>query len=148
MQLTITGKQVDIGDRLRRHVEAGIEAILAKYFKTAVEAHVVMAREAHLIRAEISVHIGRGIVVNAGAAADDADAAFDAASERAAKRLRRQKRRMRDHHAGPLDPRGLEDGAGNAPAAPVPEDPEEGVAADEPAVVAEAGGEQVRLAVG
>jgi len=68
MHLTVTGKQTDTGDALRRHVEASLGSILGKYFKTAIEAHVVFSKEAHMSRAEISIHIGRGIVVNAGAA--------------------------------------------------------------------------------
>lgn len=99
MQLTVTGKQIDIGDALHRHVDASLNSILGKYFGTAIEAHIVVAREAHLIRAEISVHIGRGIEVNAHAAAPEIYAAFDAAADRVAKRLRRYKRRLRDYHA-------------------------------------------------
>ena len=104
MQLTLTGKHIDIGDALRGHVESSLDSILDKYFKTAIEAHVVLSKEAHLTRAEISLHIGRGIVVNAGAAVGDAYAAFDAAAERVAKQLRRYKRRLRDHHAKAREP--------------------------------------------
>ena len=98
MQLTVTGKQVDVGDALRRHIEAALEGLLAKYFHTAIEAHVVLAREAHLIRAEISLHVGRGIVVNGSATAGDHYLAFDMAAEHLGKQLRRSKRRLRDHH--------------------------------------------------
>jgi ribosomal subunit interface protein len=99
MQLTITGKQVEVGETLRRHVEASLGTILEKYFKTAIEAHVVLTKEAHLFRSEVSLHIGRGIIVNARASAADVAAAFDAAAERIAKQLRRYKRRLRAHHA-------------------------------------------------
>jgi ribosomal subunit interface protein len=98
MQLTVTGKQVDVGDALRRHVDASLEALLGKYFGSAIEAHAVFAREAHLIRTDLSVHIGRGIMVKSGATATDYYPAFDAAAERLAKQLRRYKRRLRDHH--------------------------------------------------
>jgi ribosomal subunit interface protein len=98
MQLTVTGKQVDVGDALRHHVDAALEAILGKYFGTAIEAHAVFAREGHLIHAELSLHIGRGIVINSGAAAADHYLAFDAAAERLAKQLRRYKRRLRHYH--------------------------------------------------
>jgi ribosomal subunit interface protein len=98
MQVTVTGKQVDVGEALRRHVEAALDAILGKYFGSAIEAHAVFAREAHLIRSELSLRIGRGIVVNSGAAAADYYPAFDAAAERLAKQLRRYKRRLRDYH--------------------------------------------------
>src|SRR5229473_5013586 len=104
MHLTVTGKQIDTGDALRRHAEASLGSILGKYFKTAIEAHVVFSKEAHLNRAEISVHIGRGIEVNAGAAATEVYAAYEAAAERIAKQLRRYKRRLRDHHAKAREP--------------------------------------------
>jgi ribosomal subunit interface protein len=99
MQLTVTGKQIDTSVELRRHVETSLDAILGKYFKTAIEAHVVFSKEAHLSRTEVSIHIGRGIVVNAGASGTETYAAFDAAAQRIAKQMRRYKRRLRDHHA-------------------------------------------------
>jgi len=99
MQLTVTGKQLGVGEALRSHVEASLEALLIKYFGSAIEAHAVFAREAHLIRADLSVHIGRGIMVKSSASATDYYPAFDAAAERLAKQLRRYKRRLRDHHA-------------------------------------------------
>src|SRR5688572_9231718 len=98
MQLTVTGKQVDVGDALRQHVETTLESLLGKYFGTAIEAHAVFAREAHLICADLSLHVGRGMVVNSSAAATDHYVAFDAAAERLAKQLRRYKRRLRAYH--------------------------------------------------
>lgn len=98
MQLTVTGKQVDVGDALRGHVEETLEALLGKYFRTAIEAHAVFAREAHLIAVELSLHVGRGMVVNSRGTATDYYVALNAAAERLAKRLRRYKRRLRDYH--------------------------------------------------
>jgi ribosomal subunit interface protein len=98
MQLTVTGKQVDVGGALRRHVEESLDALLGKYFRTAIEAHAVFAREAHLIRTDLSLHVGRGIMIKSAGTASDYYPAFDAAAERLAKQLRRYKRRLRDHH--------------------------------------------------
>jgi ribosomal subunit interface protein len=98
MHLTVTGKQVDVGDALRRHVETSLDSLLEKYFRTAIEAHAVFTREAHLISSDLSLHVGRGMVVNSSAAASDHYLAFDAAAERLAKQLRRYKRRLRDYH--------------------------------------------------
>ncbi len=98
MQLTVTGKQLDVGDALRRHVADSLEGILGKYFGSAIDASVILSREAHLYDAQLSVHIGRGIMLQSGAAADAPYLAFDEAAERLAKRLRRYKRRLRDHH--------------------------------------------------
>ena len=155
MQLTVTGKQIDVGDALRRHVEASLSTILGKYFGTAIEAHVVASREAHLSRVEISVHIGRGIVVNAHGAASEPYSAFDAAAERVAKQLRRYKRRLRDHHA--KDAVGVDERAMAYILAPVAEEaedeePEEEGAGDGadggPALIAEMSTELPHLTVG
>src|SRR5262249_35109354 len=98
MQLTVKGKQLEVGDALRAHVGDSLAGVLDKYFGDAIEAKVILSREAHLYRAQISVHIGRGIHMESEAAADAPYAAFDSAAEHLAKRLRRHKRRLRDHH--------------------------------------------------
>jgi ribosomal subunit interface protein len=99
MHITVTGKQIDVGDALRRHTQAAVEDIAEKYFSNALEAHVVFSREAHLIQCDLQVHVGRGILVRSEADANEAYAAFDIAADRIDKRLRRYKRRLRDHHA-------------------------------------------------
>jgi ribosomal subunit interface protein len=99
MQIMVTGKQIDVGDALRQHAQAALEDIAEKYFGNAIEAHVVFSREAHLIRTDLQVHIGRGIVVRSEGTASEAYAAFDGAADRLGTRLRRHKRRLRDHHA-------------------------------------------------
>jgi ribosome hibernation promoting factor len=98
MQLSVTGKQIDVGQALRSHVEAGLEAAVGKYFDNAIEANVVFSRNAHNFQADIKVHVGRGILIQGQGTADDPYLAFNAASEHIAKRLRRHKRRLRDHH--------------------------------------------------
>jgi len=99
MHIMVTGKQIDVGDALRQHAQATLGDIADKYFGNAIEAHVVFSREAHLIRADLQVHIGRGIVVRSESEAVEAYAAFDGAADRLGKRLRRHKRRLRDHRA-------------------------------------------------
>ena len=154
MQLTVTGKQTDIGDALRRHAESSLGSILDKYFKTAIEAHVVLSKEAHLSRVEISIHIGRGIVVNARAAASEAYAAFDAAAERLAKQLRRYKRRLRDHHAKAREPAAASERAMDYVLAPIGEVETDGEEVETdgangaPAVIAEMSTELPNLTVG
>jgi ribosomal subunit interface protein len=158
MQLSVTGKQIEIGEALRRHVEGSLGSILEKYFKTAIEAHVIVSKEAHLSRAEISIHIGRGIVVNARATASEAYLAFDAAAERLAKQLRRYKRRLRDHHAKGREPAGAGERAMDYVLAPIEEEEAEAAAEGEetetdgangaPAVIAEMSTELPSLTVG
>jgi ribosomal subunit interface protein len=146
MHLTVTGKHIDTGDALRRHVESSLASILGKYFKAAIEAHVVFSKEAHLIRADISLHIGRGIMVNAGAAATEVYLAYEAAAERVAKQLRRYKRRLRDHHAKAREPSEASERTRDYVLAPVAEEADEDPGGG-PTVVAEMSTELPNLTV-
>ncbi|MHB1217687.1 MAG: ribosome hibernation-promoting factor, HPF/YfiA family [Alphaproteobacteria bacterium] len=103
MQITVTGQQLDVGESLRTHAEATLAGVVDKYFGRAIEASIVFSRESRvMIRADISIHVHRGLTLRGHAVAAEAYAAFDAASERLATRLRRHKRRIReDHHAHP-----------------------------------------------
>lgn len=98
MQLSVKGKQLDVGDALRTHVDESLSRILDKYFGDALEVTVTLSRDAHLYRAVISAHVGRGIQLEAQGEANEPYPAFDAAADRLSKRLRRYKRRLRDHN--------------------------------------------------
>lgn len=101
MQLIVKGQQIDVGDALREHVRASLDSVFGKYFGGAIEATVTFSRDAHLLRAALTVIVGRGIKAQSEATADQPYAAFDIAADRLAKRLRRHKRRLRDHHKLP-----------------------------------------------
>jgi len=101
MQLIVKGQQIDVGDALREHVRQSLTSVFGKYFCDAIEGTVIFSREAHLLRASLTVHVGRGITAESEATADQPYAAFDIAADRLAKRLRRHKRRLRDHHKQP-----------------------------------------------
>lgn len=98
MQINISGHQLDVGNALRTHITESLEATVEKYFGQAIDASVVLSRERFMVRADIAIHIGRDIYVRAHESADDAYAAFDVATAHLGKRLRRHKRRLRDHH--------------------------------------------------
>lgn len=108
MDISVTGKHVDVGESLRGHVEKQLALCVGKYFDNPHDATVTFSREAHEFRADITVHVVRGTVMQAQGSATDPYVAFDAALERAAKQLRRHKRKMRDYHK---DSRGSADGA-------------------------------------
>ena len=97
MQLSVKGQQLDVGDALRTHVDESLSRILDKYFGDAIDCAVTLSREAHLYRAVVSAHVGRGIKLEAQGEANEPYPAFDAAAERLSTRLRRYKRRLRDH---------------------------------------------------
>jgi ribosomal subunit interface protein len=100
MQLTVSGKQVDLSDALRVHVSDHLDVITHKYFDHALQAHVTFSKARSFFTCDINVHAGRGITVRGEGEAGDARAAFDDAAEHIAKRLRRYRRRMSDHTRG------------------------------------------------
>jgi ribosomal subunit interface protein len=155
MQLTVTGKGVDVGDALRQHVEASLGSMLGKYFGSAIEAHAVFTRERHLVRADLAIHIGRGIVVNSAASANEFYPAFDGAAERLGKQLRRYKRRLRDYHAKASRTANAEAETARAYVLALPDDEEDddrpradGAEAAGPVVIAEMSTEVPNLTVG
>jgi ribosomal subunit interface protein len=98
MQLSVKGKQLNVGDALRTHVSDSLSRILGKYFGDAIEVSVTISRDGHMYRAVVVAHVGRGIQVQAQGGAEEPYPAFDTAAEHLAKRLRRYKSRLRDHH--------------------------------------------------
>jgi len=98
MKIVVHGKQIDVGDALRSHVENNLDAIASKYFNHSIDGSVTFSKEAHMFRADCSVHLGHGMDLQSHAEETEIYAAFDAAAERMEKRLRRYKRRLKDHH--------------------------------------------------
>jgi ribosomal subunit interface protein len=97
MSLRISGKNLDIGDTLRGHISARIEEAVAKYFDGGFTGHAVVEREGSGFRSETMIHLDTGIVLQAEGRDGDATRSFDLAAERVEKRLRRYKRRLREH---------------------------------------------------
>lgn len=97
MQITVSGKQVDLSDALRTRVSSHLETIAAKYFDHALEAVVTFSRARSFFTCDINVHAGRGLRLRGEGEAADANSAFDDAAEHIAKRLRRYRRRVNEH---------------------------------------------------
>ena len=97
MQITVSGKQVELSDALRTRVSTQLDTIAGKYFDHALEAHVTFSRARSFFTCDINVHAGRGLQLRGEGEAADANAAFDDAAEHIAKRLRRYRRRVNDH---------------------------------------------------
>tara|TARA_R110002167_G_scaffold23336_1_gene82834 strand:- start:384 stop:968 length:585 start_codon:yes stop_codon:yes gene_type:complete len=98
MKIQITGKQMDVGSALQTHVEDRLQSGIAKYFANPIEASVVFSHEGSGYRVDCTVHVGSGVDAQSHASGNEIYAAFDSAAERLDKRLRRYKRRLRDHH--------------------------------------------------
>ena len=146
MRYQISGKQIDIGGALQGHVETEIEGILAKYAGRPTEAQVVFSKSGHEHVCETVVHLSTGLTAQATGRANEIYAAFDAASEKMDKQLRRYKRRLKDHHKERSNPVELSD-AGSYILAPTEED-ESAESDTGPVIVAEMQAKIPSLSVG
>lgn len=98
MRIQVSGKQIDVGDALRVHVEGRVTDLVGKYAERAVDSVVIFSRDRHEYVADGSVHLPSGMTVQAKGRADEVYACFEAAMNRMEKQLRRYKRRLKDHH--------------------------------------------------
>lgn len=98
MQIQITGKHIDLGDALRGRIETGLEAAVTKYFDRPSGGHVTVSKDGHQIAVDCSVHLPSGIVLQAQGLAGEPYAALENALGKMEKRVRRYKRRLKDHH--------------------------------------------------
>jgi ribosomal subunit interface protein len=103
MSLRISGKNLDIGDALRSQIEGRIGEAVAKYFDGGHTGHVTVEREGPGFKTECAIHLDTGIVLQAVGRAVDPHLSFDLAADRIETRLRRYKRRLRDHHHAKRD---------------------------------------------
>jgi ribosomal subunit interface protein len=99
MTLRVSGKNLDIGEALRAQVEERVENALSKYFNGGYSGHVTVAKDGAGFRTDCVLHLTSGMTLEASGNAHDAYASFDQTAERIEKRLRRYKRRLKEHSA-------------------------------------------------
>ena len=99
MQVQVTGKHVDVGEALRSRVSDELSSSIGKYFdRDGGGADVVVSREGHSFRVDCAVTLASGQQLTTHGLGGDARLAFDAASAKMQKRIRRYKNRLKDHH--------------------------------------------------
>jgi ribosomal subunit interface protein len=146
MELVVKGHKLDVSDSLRDRVAEAFQALFEKYFGDGLEANVVFSKHAHEFHTHLKAHVGKGIDLQAEGRGGDAYSAFDEALEHLAKRLRRYKRRLKDHHKN-LEQR-VNLAAQQFVLAPLPdEEPETGSLNDAPLIVAESAAQVPNLSV-
>jgi len=91
---------MEIGDSFRQRIEEHIGEAVTKYFDGGYASQVIVEKSGSRFSADCKVHLDTGIVLHAAGEANDPQGSFEAAAERIEKRLRRYKRRLKDHHAG------------------------------------------------
>ena len=101
MILNISGRNVDTGAAFKEHAQTTLLAIVEKYFSNAVSGTVTLAKSDAGFEVKIRINLTKRIEVESSGYARDAHAALDSAAEHAEKRLRRHKRRLKNHRNTP-----------------------------------------------
>jgi len=141
MRVQVAGRQMDVGEALRSRIEDELSSGVGKYFSRATDAVVTVAKNGGGIGIEVdcAVHLSSGISLQAAGHGGDAHSAFDDALGKLEKRVRRYKRRLRNHHADNKSPLPAEDATAYV-LAPLEGDSEDEAAPegpDAPLVIAE-----------
>jgi ribosomal subunit interface protein len=99
MQVQVTGKHVDVGEALRARVSDELSSSIGKYFdRDGGGADVVVSKDGHSFRVDCAVTLASGQQLTTHGLGGDAHLAFDVASDKMQKRIRRYKNRLKDHH--------------------------------------------------
>ena len=97
MDVLVSGKNVDLGEALRSRIVDETKAHIGKYFDRG-ETEVIVRKEGHTFFVDGTIRLHTGASMHIQGAGADAHAAFDAALQKADKRMRRYKTRLKDHH--------------------------------------------------
>jgi ribosomal subunit interface protein len=97
MGLRVSGKNLDVGEAIRSQAEQRVGSALGKYYEGSYNGHVTVAKDGTGFRSDAVLHLSSGITLEASGSAHDAYLSLDKMVERMEKRLRRYKRRLKDH---------------------------------------------------
>ena len=136
MSVRVSGKHMDVGESFRQKIEDNISQAVTKYFDGGYAGQVTVAKSGQLFAADCKIHLDTGVVLHAAGQANDPQASFDAAAERIEKRLRRYKRRLKDHHNGSAS-KGIDEEVAYRVMDAVPDEDEEIAEDFAPTIVAE-----------
>jgi len=102
MQVQVSGKQVDVGEALGSRISQELEEGVGKYFERGgQDAEVVVSKDGYGFKVDCWVRLASGQSLVTTGLGGDAHSAFTDSLDKLEKRVRRYKRRLKDHHIGP-----------------------------------------------
>lgn len=101
MNVQVSGRRVDVGEALRTRISDELTANVGKYFERGGSAEVVVGRDGHGFGVDVVLTLASGQQLVASGQGGDAHAAFSAALGKIETRIRRYKRRLKNHHQHP-----------------------------------------------
>ena len=104
MDIQVSGKNMDLGEALQTHVSDKLTDSVRKYFDRGAEAAVTFTKGRNTVECEMTAHLASGVFLAAHGEAGDAYGAFEESLEKLEKRVRRYKRKLKNHHANGHEP--------------------------------------------
>ena len=95
MNVTITGRHMEVTDALKAYIENGLEKVRG-HFNKVIDADVVLGVEKHRHTAEVSLH-ANGLRVHSKETSSDMYASVDAVLQKLDKQVRKYKERINRH---------------------------------------------------
>ena len=95
---------MDVGEALRTRISEELSGHVEKFFNRATDAQVWVARNGVGMEVDCHLSLASGISLQSQGHGPDAHAAFTDALAKLDKRVRRYKRRLRNHHADVKSP--------------------------------------------
>jgi ribosomal subunit interface protein len=89
---------MDVGDALRSRIVSELSEAVEKYFDRGGSAEVRINPDGHGYRVDVSLHLASGQFLVSHGVGGDAHSAFDDAQTKIEKRVRRYKRRLKNHN--------------------------------------------------
>jgi ribosomal subunit interface protein len=137
VEVQIAGKKIDVGAALQERIAAGLEERVSKYFSRTGEAFVTVSKPGWAFNVDCSIHLPSGVTLQAHGEGEDAYQAFENSLDKIEKRVRRYKRRLKDHRAKEAIPPQLAPERIIAASAHEDDDDEAPEVGDAPVIVAE-----------
>ena len=107
MNVQVSGKHVDVGAALRTRITDELNLAIGKYFDRGGDADVVVGRDGYGFSVDVVVRLATGQQLTAKGEGGDAPSAFTTSLDKIEKRIRRYKRRLKNHHPHDVNAREL-----------------------------------------
>ena len=96
MQLSVTGRQLEITTALRSYVESKIQR-LEKHYENITQAHVILEVDKLRHKAEANIHLS-GCDIFAESEAEDMYASIDSMVDKLIRQVQKHKEKIANHH--------------------------------------------------
>lgn len=99
MTIQVTGKHMETGEAFQTFLIDRARAVLEKYIGPEISGHVRVEKEKVGYHTSCSIRLRTGLLLEAEGAGTDPYASAEDALKHLEKRVRRYKRRLKDHHS-------------------------------------------------